>query len=311
MAGFPAVCVESDVNSLKDIATRFCVKNPHVFCQYNLREAGCELQEGLALPQGICEKILSVCKDELKGDKFKYFIKLFKDVKRTRLQLVDLSDSHVTDEILEFLTDHQITRLNISGCKLLTYAALNSVAKLKNLQSLIIGSSSQVFEMYRFKRADMLALLSQHDFFMKRTSIFPPPKPCEPPSFLRLPLLKNLVIHDVPKLERNLCFMSIMDLSRCLTHLDLSNCKVHLNQMNDFLASSDLVSLTLRDVLDVNHLFHAICKIKSLSYESAMQSGEGRLCTLNLTLTLPGFTVYVTVKDRNWRMSTFTGDITM
>ncbi|GBN96407.1 hypothetical protein AVEN_216990-1 [Araneus ventricosus] len=267
MAEFPAVCVESDVDSLKDIAIRFCVKNPHAFCEYNPSEAGFKLQEGLALPQSICERMLSICKEELKEPDFKPFIKLFKDTKRTQLQLVDLSNSDLTDEILEFITDHQITVLNISGCKQLTYDALKSTAKLRNLQSLIIGSGYHIFEIYMLKRAEMLFFLRKHEeFCMKPPIIIPHLKLSEPPSFLRLPLLKNLVIHDVPKLEQNLCFMTIMYLSQCLTHLDLSNCKVHLDRMNEFLLLSALVSLTLRDVPKVNHLFHAICNIKTLRY---------------------------------------------
>ncbi|XP_055944753.1 protein zer-1 homolog [Argiope bruennichi] len=271
MAEFPTVWVENSADSLLDIAIRFCVKNPRAFCQYNPREGGYELREGLSLPEEICERMLAVCKIELKEGDFESLIKLFKDTNRTRLRQVDLSNSRVTDKTLEILANHKITELDISGCKQLTQAALDSIAKLwDGLQSLIIGSSSHIFEERTSKTSEI-----QDDHLLHHCmgllygnvedNVLIHSEP-QTPTYLQLPLLRKVVIHDVPKSEQNLCFMSLMKSAQYLTYLDLSKCELNANEMNAIIMSKNLISLILCDVPNIRDLFHAICEIKTLRH---------------------------------------------
>ncbi|GBN82827.1 Protein zer-1 [Araneus ventricosus] len=279
MAEFPTVWVENSADSLLDIAIRFCVKNPRAFCQYNPREAGYELREGLSLPEEICERMLAVCKAELKEGDFESLIKLFKDTNRTRLRRVDLSNSRITDKILEILANHKISELDISGCKQLTQVALDSIAKLwDGLQSLIIGSSSHIFEERTSKASEI-----QDDHLLHHCmgllygnvedNILIHSEP-QTPTYLQLPLLRKVVIHDVPKVEQNLCFMSLMKSAQYLTYLDLSKCELYPNEMNAILMSRHLVSLILCDVSNVRDLFHAICEIKTLRHLDISNTGD-------------------------------------
>lgn len=270
MVEIPTVWVENSADSLLDIAVRYCVKYPRAFCQYNPREPGYELRDGLSLPQEICEHLLSVIKDELSDDNFDSLIKLFKDTSRTRLRRVNLSNSHISDKDLAILSNHNITELNISGCKRLTRGALHSISRLWNgLQSLNVGSTIHIFYDERFSSKatgmddDHLLQHCMGLLYANVEDSVPTIYEPQTPAHLELPRLKKFSVHEIVKPELNSCFMSLVRSAKDLTYLDLSRCELQ-GDLNGLLVQKHLGSLILCDVPNVRELIPAVCQIKTL-----------------------------------------------
>ncbi|KAG8175428.1 hypothetical protein JTE90_002858 [Oedothorax gibbosus] len=282
MVEIPTVWVENSADSLLDLTVRYCIKYPRTFCQFNVHEPGYQLRDGLSLPQEICEHLLTVIKDELTDDyQFDSLIKVFKDVSRTRLRRVDLSNSHITDRDLAILSNHSITELNISGCKRLTRGALYSVSKLFNrLQSLNIGTSSHIFQDDRSSSKGTQINdddhLLQHCMGLIQWNVdagVPSIYEQGTPSSLELPNLRKLSIFDFSKPETNSCFMSLLRSAKSLTFLDLSRCELQ-GDLNGLMAQKHLTSLILCDVSNVRDLITAVCQIKTLRHLDLSNTGE-------------------------------------
>lgn len=274
MLKFPTVWVPNSPDSLLNTAIRFCIKYPRAFCQYNPREDGYELREGLSLPEEICERMLAVCKAELEEVEFGSLIKIFKDTARTRLRHVDLSDSSITDNVVEILSWHKINELNISGCKELTSCSLNSIGKLWNdLLSLNIGSSSHIF----FKKEEKPARTEEEERCVRQYlsllyAVEPEPQKkvephnVEPQSPTCLPMLKKLTIHNVARADQNPGFLFLLNNARSLIYLDLSKCELADITMFHVLSTRRLTSLILCDYANVHELIPLISRVTTLRH---------------------------------------------
>ncbi|GIY11157.1 protein zer-1 homolog [Caerostris darwini] len=271
MSEFPTVWIENCPDSLLDHSLKSCIKFPRAFCQYNPREAGFELRDGLSLPEEICEHMLQVLKDELKDGDLESLVKIFKDVTRTRLRRVDFSNCPLTDRVLDIVCHHKIKELNISGCKQLTQSALYSIAQLRDvLFSLNVGSGAHIFSNEPTSKATgaeedhllhhCMGLLYSNVEDEAAVQIEP-----ERLAYLELPYLRKLVVHDLAKADQSSCFMSLLKSAPYLNYLDLTKCDFR-NELSNILISRQLGSLILCDVPNIRALIPAICEIKTLRH---------------------------------------------
>ncbi|XP_026808471.1 protein zer-1 homolog [Rhopalosiphum maidis] len=105
---------------------------------------GYTLHDGLALPSEICEPFIETYQSN-GGEIFDHFAHLFKDVTKTNLRSVHISNSSITDDGLEYLLCHDLYELTLTNCQNLTHKTYMNIFKhASNLRSLTIGPNVQI-----------------------------------------------------------------------------------------------------------------------------------------------------------------------
>lgn len=238
------------------LCTRYCIEHLNTFCDWSERSQKHVLRWGLSLPSEICEGMLRVrLESDVPLDDA--FLKLFGDPQSTRLRRVSVRNcSSVTDDGLLAVLAHRLLELDVSNCPNVTSTTLGNINDNgEELVSLIVGNSVHILP----------EVLNGDDAA---------PGCRERGYVINLPNLKRLVIRDwEERLEPDYLSLLFRPLSRQLTHLDLSGC-LYLGNPIYFLDMTNLRSLILYSVPNLQDIVPFICQLKSLRHLDISQHGD-------------------------------------
>ncbi|GAB0086304.1 Protein zer-1 homolog [Sergentomyia squamirostris] len=111
--------LDEDLPSLLEIVFKFLSENLSVVCDENKFDHNLELNEGVYIPNEICDRLLKYYQD-CNQDINNHFIYIFRDTTRTPLKYVSLRNSSITDEGMEILLRHNLISLSMWYCDSVT-----------------------------------------------------------------------------------------------------------------------------------------------------------------------------------------------
>ncbi len=243
---------ECSPDTLLQSCVSYWVHNLDTFCSYDEQAELYSLREGLSLPAEICENLLDACQKKgfILDDKF---LHIFKDPVSSHLRRINLRDSQVTDQGLEWLAQHNLLELDISGCTELTQESVHTINKnCSNLAALFIGNSVKIFDDIDIKSEELEDEENQYKFGVDY--LFDCPK------------LRAFSVHKLNETEclaQDIISTVLRPLDR-LTYLDLSGCEIELEFMKCLGNLKSLISLILYDVSIDTGVFRVISKMTKL-----------------------------------------------
>ncbi|XP_055687594.1 protein zer-1 homolog [Lutzomyia longipalpis] len=227
--------LDEDLPSLLEIVFKFLSENLSVVCDENKFDHNLELNEGVYIPNEICDRLLKYYQD-CNQDINNHFIYIFRDTTRTPLKYVSLRNSTITDEGMEILLRHNLVSLSMWYCDSVT----------TNSWRTLIEHSSQLKSLELGKYVDMLK--------------FSEPNEKTPIDFqLNLPHLRRLTLNAVV-LQPSLQFSHLKELS----YLDLTSCIFAEFSLEALVSLPNLSTLILFNVWPLEKEFRTLCKFKKL-----------------------------------------------
>jgi len=220
--------------------------------------------ESWKLPAEMGEKLFQVAHEE--GlDLDDTFVRLFEHL--ATISRVSARDSSITDRGIKTLLKHQLRELDIHNCLGLTAYTLNHINRYNGqLLSLCIGDSIQILPDSLQAEGTFLNPEFDGNVYQKQGFIIKAPK-------LRRLCIQKLFINR-GQLYFDLLLRPLPD----LTHLDLSGA-FHNQGMDSFRwlnCVSNLVSLTLHNVQDVESSLDALTQLTKLIHLDLSQCHEPR-----------------------------------
>ncbi|XP_028896029.1 protein zer-1 homolog [Zeugodacus cucurbitae] len=227
--------LDEDPMTLQDIIYKYICENLDVISTPNICGTQRQLNEGIVLPNDICDRLLTACqrfRRQLGDD----VINIFQDSTRTSLKIVHLRNSPLTNTGLEMLMRHKLysltiwycNQINVQSAKLLTLYG-------EGLRSLELGINAHMLQSSE-------------------------PNEKEPVDFeFNCPHLRRLVLNGVV-LHNGLRLNCLLE----LTHLDLTSCVLGGFSL-EVLASLPLLhTLILFNVWPIANQLQAICLLRRL-----------------------------------------------
>uniref|UniRef100_A0A6B2EK84 Protein zer-1 homolog n=1 Tax=Phlebotomus kandelakii TaxID=1109342 RepID=A0A6B2EK84_9DIPT len=227
--------LDEDLPSLLEIVFKFLSENLSVVCDENKFDHNLELNEGVYIPNEICDRLLKYYQD-WNQDINNHFIYIFRDTTRTPLKYVSLRNSTITDEGMEILLRHNLVSLSMWYCDSVTTKSWRT----------LVEHSSQLKALELGKYVDMLK--------------FSEPNEKTPIDFqLNLPHLRRLTLNAVV-LQPSLQFSHLKELS----YLDLTSCIFAEFSLETLVSLPNLSTLILFNVWPLEKEFKTLCKLKKL-----------------------------------------------
>ncbi|GAB0100363.1 Protein zer-1 homolog [Sergentomyia squamirostris] len=227
--------LDEDLPSLLEIVFKFLSENLSVVCDENKFDHNLELNEGVYIPNEICDRLLKYYQD-CNQDINNHFIYIFRDTTRTPLKYVSLRNSSITDEGMEILLRHNLISLSMWYCDSVT----------TNSWRTLLEHSSQL----------KCLELGQHVDLLK----FSEPNEKTPIDFqLNLPQLRRLTLNAVV-LQPTLQFSHLKELS----YLDLTSCIFAEFSLEALVSLPNLATLILFNVWPLEKEFKTLCRLKGL-----------------------------------------------
>uniref|UniRef100_A0A1L8DLQ4 Protein zer-1 homolog n=1 Tax=Nyssomyia neivai TaxID=330878 RepID=A0A1L8DLQ4_9DIPT len=227
--------LDEDLPSLLEIVFKFLSENLSVVCDENKFDHNLELNEGVYIPNEICDRLLKYYQD-CNQDINNQFIYIFRDTTRTPLKYVTLRNSTITDEGMDILLRHNLVSLSMWYCDSVTTNSWRTLVEHSgHLKSLELG-----------KYVDMLKCSE--------------PNEKTPIDFqLNLPHLRRLTLNAVV-LQPSLQFSHLKELS----YLDLTSCIFAEFSLEALVSLPNLCTLILFNIWPLEKEFRTLCKLKKL-----------------------------------------------
>lgn len=130
-------------DTLYDQSLNYIVKNLHAMTTLDPNSRWIKLKDDVVLPRELCETFLHrYQKSQRVNDNI---ANLFRDKNATRLKIIRLRNSRVTDEGLRFFMEHKPEELELVQCEYLSQASLETINNhSENLRSLKFGPITYV-----------------------------------------------------------------------------------------------------------------------------------------------------------------------
>ncbi len=129
-----------DFVSLRSVCLEYCADHPEVYSQQDPITGLYTIRQGVHIPVQICDALLKNRKKE--GQLTKAFLHIFSDRSKTALESVDLSYSRtLDDESVKWVTQHNLSELNMLGLNISFDAMKNLTENCTNLRTLHLDSS--------------------------------------------------------------------------------------------------------------------------------------------------------------------------
>ena len=247
--------------SLYELAVEYCVTHKEVFTVYDKDSQYFFLRKGISLPSQVCEDLLNAYKDSEALDD--HFVHVFKDPRHTRLRRINLNDTDITEQSIEWLMTHKPVELHISGCEKLVLcggssSALQTISKSgSNLTALYIGDTIRHLLQDDYTTTCLESIDEEGQGDRDEQYI------------LDCPNLRALSIHNLMdnELDSSGFIHALLRPLNRLSFLDLSGCTVSVESM-DVSQLTNLTSLNLSDIYDVPQClirtFHVISRLTKL-----------------------------------------------
>eukprot|EP00092_Neocalanus_flemingeri_P043109 GFUD01047412.1.p1 GENE.GFUD01047412.1~~GFUD01047412.1.p1 ORF type:complete len:807 (+),score=257.80 GFUD01047412.1:121-2541(+) len=263
MSGTKTIWECNSPDSLLDLSARFCITHLDTFLTSSKAEV-----DTLHLPTEIGEKLFQMAQEE-GVDLDDKFIHIFRHL--TRICRASLRESSITDRGIKYLLRHGLRELDIHNCAGLTVQTLHNINRYSdNLQNLCVGNSVQILPDYLQPEGTFSDSESEDgrdgNIYEKQGFIIKAPK------------LKRLCVRDLFVNRGPMFFDLLLKPLTDLNHLDLSGA-FHNQGMGSFgwlLNVSQLVSLTLHNVQDVEDSLKTLCQLKNLHHVDISQCNESR-----------------------------------
>lgn len=248
-------CNSTQPESLLDICFEYINNHLETICVYDPITEKIKLMDGLALPVEICERLLNVRSNSFNQINSN-FINIFKDTESTRLKRVKLRKTKITDHDLKTLLKHRLIELDISLSRELTNNCIKYITEYStSLISLCIGEETPIFPTNIYGKLRF------------------PEEQYDKGFIFLAPTLRRLTLRGLKALQRDF-YMLLLKSLPTLTHLELSNCG-DLRKFDYTNQLTNLTSLVLYNVDEIDIKIHAICQLKSLRHLDISQSAEG------------------------------------
>jgi len=235
--------------SLFCLCLKYVARNLDTLCTETPN--GYTLHDGLALPSEICEPFIEIYQSN-GGEIFDHFAHLFVDVTKTNLRSVNICNSSITDDGLEYLLCHNLYELTLINCQNITHKTFENILKhAVNLRSLTIGPNVQITP-YNNKMLDSRLTLAAFSSKMNK----------------KAPNLRHLVLRAVAESSfsnDNVVLEAMLDKHPQLRFLDLSYC-LGVGSLRFLCKFTTLHTLILFDVphLQNHDAIINVCSLKSL-----------------------------------------------
>ncbi|XP_012262910.2 protein zer-1 homolog [Athalia rosae] len=236
--------------SLADLSFRLICTNLDIISSKDERGYRI-LHPGIALPSGICDRIIEFVQKNGTGDVDDYFISIFKN-NSTKLKRVKIVNCSLSDESVFTITKHKVAELELSECGNMTELSLEHInANSENLVSLAFRGASTVIPPYLKDDEDLPTNYSRRGYVLKA------------PNLRRLALWYL----RIPATEYILLLSGLTS----LTHLDLSYAS-NIGNLYFHKLIPNLVSLSLYNVNVSASCIRSICHLKNLRELDISQS---------------------------------------
>lgn len=243
-------CNSSAPEKLLNLCFHYINKDLEAICEFTGYSGYLKLREGISLPVEICEKLIAVRSQSLESID-SAFVNIFKDTRNTRLKRVNLRKSNILDHDLEVLLSHQLLELELAHSKDLSHNAARHISAYgASLLSLSFGEGVNIFPSSLYK--DITQWLRNY--------------------VVNVPNVRRFTLKSHRGLPVNF-FILLLNPMKHLTYLDLSNC----SSLGDFSYSGHLTnlrSLILFNVDNIEEMLEAICKLSSLTHLDLSQSRD-------------------------------------
>ncbi|XP_019873496.2 protein zer-1 homolog isoform X2 [Aethina tumida] len=250
-------CKSSAPESLLNVCFDYINDHLDTLCVYD-SQGKLQLMDGVTLPVEISEKLLSIRSNSIKSTVSvnSRFINIFRDTQRTRLKRVKLHKTLIDNYDLEVLLKHRLHELDISHSPELTSSCIRYITEYgTSLHSLSIEDTN-IFPKNIYGN---LKFTEEH---YDKGFIF------------LAPSLRKLCLRGLQELQVDFYMLLLNHLST-LTHLDLSNCS-YLKDFDYTEHLTNLVSLVLYNVDNIESKIVSICKLKTLRHLDISTSKEER-----------------------------------
>ncbi|VVC39427.1 Hypothetical protein CINCED_3A020042 [Cinara cedri] len=238
---------ERSPESLFCLCLKYVARNLDIVCKDT--PAGYTLHEGLALPSEICEPFIEAYQNN-GGEIFDCFAHLFEDVTKTNLRSVNIRNSSITDDGLEYLLRHDLEELILTNCQNLSHKTYINIFKhAVNLRSLTIGPNVQITPYNKLSNCSLT--LDDVPIIIHR----------------KAPNLKHLVLRAIaesPFSSDNIFLGVMLDKLLQLRVLDLSYC-LGVGSLRYLCKLNSLHTLILFDVPHLQDSSDAILNICTLT----------------------------------------------
>ncbi|KAJ8737239.1 hypothetical protein PYW07_000510 [Mythimna separata] len=248
---------DSFPDSLFDLCMDFIVVNLNTITNFDPETRWRRLKDDVILPAEICEKFIRAYQKKYRIND--NIANMFRDKFRTRLNVVKLRNSRITDEGLRCMMGHKPFEVELNQCEYLSHSSLEIISMhSENLLSLKFGPLTYVFP--------------QDDSFYRQRGYI-----------IHAPNLKRLTIQ-----RRGLAIFPLLLLKplQHLTHLDLSEC-TSAGSIWALTEMTNLRFLVLHAVPGTKDLIDWISQMRYLRHLDISQSNErhGKYFTPNEVLT--------------------------
>lgn len=232
-------------DTLYDICMEYIVLNLNTITTKESLIRWRKLKDDVILPKEICERFLASFQNgNIVNDNV---ANLFRDRRRTRLEILKLRNARITDESLKVFLEHKPSVVELVQCEYLSQASLDTInANSKNLKSLKIGPTTY--------------LLSEDDtVYRQRGYVIDTPK------------LQSLTIH---RLRLSIFPIILLRPLTQLTHLDLTDCLSSTGSTWALNEITNLRSLVLHSVKWSRECFEWILCLQHLRHLDISQANE-------------------------------------